>query len=82
MQPFSSLNMNILLCCLVIISVNNEIMSINKEIDRLTARVAVIEQKCDLILARIKTLQTSRDIDGQIERMHRQARAMRKHLRR
>lgn len=57
-------------------------MSINKEIDRLSARVAVIEQKCDLILAHIKTLQTSRDIDGQIERLHRQARAMRKHPRR
>ena len=57
-------------------------MSINKDSDRLSARVAVIEQKCDLILAHIKTLQTSKYIDEQIERLHLQARAMRKHPRR
>lgn len=48
-----------------------------KELHRIAVRVAVIEQKCDIILSQLSTLRTKADIDELIDRMHRQARAMR-----
>ncbi|MBR4828859.1 MAG: hypothetical protein IKZ92_03570 [Muribaculaceae bacterium] len=48
-----------------------------RELRRLAVRVAVIEQKCDLILAQISTLRACNGLDELIDRMHRQARAMR-----
>lgn len=57
-------------------------MKYNKDYRRLLARVSAVEQKCDLILAQLKSLRASHDIDELIDRMHRQARAMRKDLRR
>ncbi len=57
-------------------------MKNNKECRRLVARVSAIEQKCDLILSQLKSLRVSNDIDELIDRLHRQARAMRKDLRR
>ena len=53
-----------------------------KELDRLRARVAVIEQKCDLLTAQVKSLRLERDIDELIERLHRHARSARNDLRR
>ncbi len=50
------------------------------ELRRLAVRVAVIEQKCDLILAQLSTLRTCNGLDELIDRMHRQARAMREEL--
>ena len=49
-----------------------------RELHRIAARMAVVEQKCDLILAQLSTLRAREGIDGLIERMHRQARAMRR----
>lgn len=59
-----------------------EFMKNNKDYRRLLARVSVVDQKCDLILAQLKSLRVSNDIDELIDRLHRQARAMRKDLRR
>lgn len=57
-------------------------MKNNKECRRLVARVSAIEQKCDLILSQLKSLRVCNDIDELIDRLHRQARAMRKDLQR
>lgn len=54
----------------------------SKELHRIAVRVAVIEQKCDLILAQLSTLRTKGSIDDLIDRLHWQARSMRKEARR
>lgn len=48
-----------------------------KEFRRLSVRLAVIEQKCDLILAQLSTMNARNGLDEMIDRLHRQARAMR-----
>ncbi|MBQ7205014.1 MAG: hypothetical protein IJS04_04135 [Muribaculaceae bacterium] len=48
-----------------------------KELRRLSVRLAVIEQKCDLILAQLSTMNARNGLDEMIDRLHRQARAMR-----
>ena len=48
-----------------------------KELHRISVRVAVIEQKCDLILAQLSTMNARNGLDELIDRLHRQARAMR-----
>ena len=53
-----------------------------RELHRIAARLAVVEQKCDLILSQLSTLRACDGIDGLIERLHRQARSMRRHERR
>ena len=53
-----------------------------KEMHRITSRLAKIDQKCDLILAHLSTLRTHDGLDSMIDRLHRQAKAMRRDSRR
>lgn len=50
-----------------------------RELRRISAKVSAIEQKCDMILAMLGKLQANNRLDELIDRMHRQARAMRGH---
>lgn len=51
--------------------------NIKRDIRRLSVRMAVIEQKCDLIMAQLSSMKIVHDLDELIERMHRHARSMR-----
>ncbi len=53
-----------------------------KELYRISARLAIIEQKCDLILSQLSALKARDGLDALIDRLHRQARAMRHDRRR
>lgn len=53
-----------------------------KELHRITSRLAKIDQKCDLILAQLSTLSTRDGLDSIIDRLHRQAKALRRDVRR
>ena len=53
-----------------------------KELHRISARLAVIDQKCDLILSQLSALRARAGLDALIDRLHRQARAMRHDRRR
>lgn len=59
--------------------VNNNDMKyrIKRDIRRLSVRLAVIEQKCDHIMAQLSSMKIGHDLDELIERMHRHARSMR-----
>lgn len=48
-----------------------------RDIRRLSVRLAVIEQKCDTIMAQLSSLRIRNDIDELIDRMHQHARSMR-----
>lgn len=54
---------------------------IMKELCRLSARMAAIEQKCDLILSELSAMRAHDGLDEMIDRLHRQARAMREEAR-
>lgn len=54
----------------------------SKELHRISARLAVIDQKCDLILSQLSALRAREGLDALIDRLHRQARAMRHDRRR
>ena len=51
--------------------------NLTRDIRRLSVRMAVIEQKCDLIMAQLSSMKIGHDLDELIERMHRHARSMR-----
>jgi hypothetical protein len=53
-----------------------------KEIYRISARLAAVEQKCDLILSQLSGLRVRDGLDELIDRLHRQARTMRRDCRR
>ena len=53
-----------------------------KELHRISARLAVIDHKCDLILSQLSALRAREGLDALIDRLHRQARAMRNDRRR
>lgn len=53
-----------------------------KELHRISARLAVVDQKCDLILSQLSALRAREGLDALIDRLHRQARAMRHDRRR
>jgi hypothetical protein len=53
-----------------------------KELYRISARLAIIEQKCDLILSQLSALKARDGLDALIDRLHRQARSMRHDRRR
>lgn len=55
----------------------NEPTNKNNELDRIAAKLAVIEQKCDLILAQLSNLKTNERLDELISRMSETAKAMR-----
>lgn len=52
----------------------------NYELRRIAARVAAIEQKCDIIIAQLSVIRAKGNIDELIDRMHRCARSMRNNL--
>ena len=51
--------------------------NIKRDIRRLSVRLAVIEQKCDVIMSQLSSIKIGNDIDELIDRMHHQARSMR-----
>lgn len=55
----------------------NEPTNQNDELCRISAKLAVIEQKCDLILAQLSSLKTNERLDELINRLQSSARSMR-----
>lgn len=51
--------------------------NIKRDIRRLSVRMAVIEQKCDLIMAQLSSMKIVHDLDELIDKIHRNARSMR-----
>lgn len=56
--------------------------NIKRDIRRLSVRLAVIEQKCDMIMAQLSSMRIGNDIDELIDRMHDYARSQRDDMRR
>lgn len=55
----------------------NEPTNKNNELDRIAAKLAAIDQKCDMILAHLSSLKTNERLDELIDRLQNSVKSMR-----